>query len=87
MPADAIVIKENYTPDRELVATTVMYKVPGYNEAHADWFFVKYRPDGTVDQAPNGMALEGRVPGCQNCHLSRADFDYLYSPRPDEARN
>jgi hypothetical protein len=25
------------------------------------------------------MALEGRLPGCQGCHIARAGNDYLFS--------
>ncbi|MBT8403550.1 MAG: cytochrome P460 family protein [Gemmatimonadetes bacterium] len=82
MPEGAVIIKENYMPTRELAAITVMYKRAGYNPDHSDWFFAKYRPDGTLDAAPTGMALEGRVPGCQSCHIGREPFDYLFSPRP-----
>lgn len=82
LPEGAIVIKENYMPTRELAAITVMYKQAGYNAEHNDWFFAKYLPDGSLDTAPNGMALEGRVPGCQGCHIAQAGQDYLYSPRP-----
>jgi len=83
MPEGAVVIKENYMPNRELAAVTVMYKRPGYNPDHADWFFSKHLPGGELDQMPNGMAMEGRLPGCQNCHIARQNFDYLYTPRPD----
>lgn len=82
MPDGAIVIKENYTPDRALAAITVMYKRAGYDAEHSDWFFAKFLPDGSLDTGPNGMALEGRVPGCQGCHIAQASQDYLYSPRP-----
>ena len=84
MPAEAIVIKENYMPNRELAAVTVMYKRRGYNGDHNDWFFAKFLPDGTLDQMPNGMAMEGRLPGCQACHIAKRDADYLYSPRPSD---
>jgi hypothetical protein len=70
-------------PTRELAAITVMYKRPGYNPEHNDWFFVKFLPDGSLDSAPNGMALEGRLAGCQGCHIGREPFDYLFSPRPE----
>jgi len=81
MPEGAVVIKENFTPNQDLAAVTVMYKRDGYNPDHNDWFFSKYLPGGELDQAPNGMAMEGRVPGCQSCHTARQDFDYLYTPR------
>lgn len=82
MPEGSIIIKENYMPDRELAAITVMYKRQGYNGEHADWFFAKFLPDGSLDAAPSGMALEGRVPGCQGCHIAQQGADYIYSPRP-----
>lgn len=81
MPEGAVVIKENYMPNRDLAAITVMYKRSGYNAEHNDWFFTKFLPDGSLDTMPNGMAMEGRLPGCQNCHMGRQSFDYLYSPR------
>lgn len=77
MPVGAIIVKENYMPDSTLAAVTVMYKVEGYNADHNDWFFTKHKPSGELDTMPNGMAMEGRLPGCQNCHGARADNDYI----------
>lgn len=79
MPDGAIIIKENYMPDSTLAAVTVMYKVAGYNPDHNDWYFTKHLPDGTLDKAPNGMSLEGRLPGCQACHSAKKDNDYIYT--------
>lgn len=79
LPNGAIVVKENYMPNREMAAVTVMYKRTGYNPDHNDWFFSKHLPDGSLDQAPNGMAMEGRVPGCQACHSAQRENDYLYT--------
>ncbi len=61
MPAGAMVVKENYMPDSTLAAVTTMFKVDGYNPDHNDWFFTKHLPSGELDNAPNGMALEGRL--------------------------
>ena len=79
MPAGAVIVKENYMPDSTLAAVTTMFKVAGYNAEHADWFFTKHQPNGELAAAPNGMALEGRLAGCQSCHVARADNDYLYT--------
>ncbi len=79
MPAGAMVVKENYMPDSTLAAVTTMFKVDGYNPDHNDWFFTKHLPSGELDNAPNGMALEGRLPGCQNCHMAQAGNDYLFT--------
>jgi len=79
MPEGSIIVKENFTPDSTLAAITVMYKRAGYNSQHGDWFFSKHLPSGELDQAPNGMRLAGRVPGCQNCHQARKDNDYIFT--------
>ena len=79
MPDGAIIIKENYMPDSTLAAVTVMYKRSGYNAEHNDWFFTKHLPSGELDQAPNGMPLEGRLPGCQACHGAVRANDYIFT--------
>lgn len=71
MPPGAIVVKENYMPDKTLAAVTVMYKVQGYNPAGGDWFWVKYAPGGKVDE-------EGKEGMCLGCHSRVADNDYLF---------
>ncbi len=72
MPAGAIIVKENYMPDSTLAAVTTMYKVPGFNPDHNDWFFVKQGPDGAVE-------VEGRGAGCQACHGGVSDNDYIFT--------
>ena len=65
-----IIVKENFMPDTTLAAITVMYKVEGFNPDAADWFWAKYKPDGTVDAA-------GIPKGCVTCHGAKADNDYV----------
>lgn len=81
MPPGAMIVKENYTPEEELASVTVMYKAPGFNPDHNDWFFAKYLPDGPVAETPDGTPQEGRVPGCQACHGARKTNDYLFTGR------
>lgn len=75
-------------PDKHLGAITVMFRrEAGYDPEDQDWFWVKYLPDGTLDQAPNGMRLAGQVAkgmdtGCIACHQGAPDdmvftSDYL----------
>lgn len=73
MPEGAIIVKENYMPDSTLAAVTVMYKSPGYNPEHNDWWFLKRLADGTVEAS-------GRVEGCQNCHGGAKANDYIMTP-------
>jgi hypothetical protein len=48
-----------------------MYKVPGYNSEHHDWFWGQFAPDGKVMAA-------GRVPLCFQCHDVAAQYDDLW---------
>ena len=79
MAQGAIIVKENYMPDGTLAAVTTMFKVQGYNPDVNDWFFTKHLAGGELDQTPDGMALEGRLPGCTNCHRAQQENDYLYT--------
>ncbi len=72
MPAGAIIVKENYMPDSTLAATTVMYKVEGYDADHNDWYWLKVLADGTIE-------VQGRGAGCIACHGTQAANDYIFT--------
>ncbi|GAB4241695.1 MAG: hypothetical protein Kow0032_29630 [Methyloligellaceae bacterium] len=67
-----------------LKAVTVMFKrEAGYDKDNNDWFWVKYKPDGSLHTNPKGMQLAGRVmkgadKGCIACHSAVKDKDYLF---------
>ena len=91
-----LIVKRNYGPagvDRDAVladpaahlgAVTVMYRrEAGYDADNKDWFWVKFLPDGTLDQNAKGMALAGRVAkgmdtGCIACHQGGGE-DLVYT--------
>ncbi len=91
-----VVVKRNYggegvsidavSKDRAkfLGAVTVMFKrEAGYDKDNNDWFWAKYKPDGSLDKNPKGMQLAGRVmkgadKGCIACHSAVKDKDYLF---------
>ena len=76
MPAGAIVVKENYGKDAEtLMAVTPMFKVDGYNPAAGDWFWAKYKADGTVEKS-------GKVEGCIKCHAKVKDANWIFNKIP-----
>ena len=66
-------------PDTHLAAYTIMFRrEAGYDPEDQDWFWVKYLPDGSLDQTPNGMAMAGKVAkgmdeGCIACHKAAGD--------------
>ena len=71
-PNGTIIVKENYKPDKKLAAVTVMYRVKGYNTDAGDWFWAKYKADGTIEKA-------GQVKGCINCHSAQIMNDWVFT--------
>lgn len=82
LPDTSILVKENYGPDgKTLMAITVMYRTKGYNPDAADWYWIKYLPDGRVAQkeTPNGpVRLAGKPKGCIECHVAAEGGDYAF---------
>ena len=68
----SIIIKENYMPDKTLGAVTVMYRVKGYDPDAGDWFWAKYKADGSI-------AKEGKVAGCSGCHTAAIGNDWVFT--------
>jgi hypothetical protein len=72
-------------PDAYLAAITVMFKrEKGYDPDNQDWFWVKYKPDGTLHLNPKGAMLAGRIAkgmtaGCIACHVDADGGDYLFN--------
>jgi hypothetical protein len=100
-----LVVKKNYNGTDVSVANveknrakylssiTVMYRrEKGYDEDNQNWFWVKYRPDGSLfkkDMKGKSVALAGRIlkgktrdenGGCIYCHSSARDGDYVFYP-------
>ena len=92
----AVIIKRNYggegvskmavsnDPAKFLKAVTVMYKRSGYDADNRDWFWVKYKPDGSLHTNPKGMSLAGRVAkgmpkGCIACHTAAPGGDMVFA--------
>jgi hypothetical protein len=77
LPVGSIIVKENFSREKALAATTVMYKAAeGYNEEHNNWFWLKRSANGDV-------AAAGKVETCQSCHAS-SSHDYILSPLQGE---
>jgi hypothetical protein len=91
-----IIIKRNYggpgvskesvanDPEKFLKAVTVMLKRPGYDPETKDWFWAKFKPDGSLDKNPKGMMLAGKVAkgkpaGCIACHTAAPGGDMVFT--------
>jgi len=92
-----VIVKRNYggegvsstkvanDPGGFLKSVTVMFKrEQGYDPDNADWFWAKYKPDGSLATNPKDMKLAGRVAkgadqGCIACHKAAPGGDYVYN--------
>ncbi len=71
-------------PKAFLKAVTIMVKRPGFDPDDKDWFWAKYKPDGTIFTNDKGMKLVGKVAkgmpvGCISCHASASGSDFVFS--------
>lgn len=81
LPNGSVVVKENYSPEKKLMAITVMQRSDGYDPEHGDWYYAKYMPDGKIAKTPpemKSMPIAGKVSMCIDCHTGAADDDFLY---------
>ncbi len=53
----SVVILENYRKDQSLKTISVMYRTTGFNPDANDWYWIEYRPDGSV-VSPSANASE-----------------------------
>jgi hypothetical protein len=72
MANNSLIVKENYAPNNQLVAISVMYKVKGYNPDGGDWFWVQYN-------AKFKILEEGKVKACMDCHGTARENDYIFT--------
>ncbi len=78
LPNGSILMKANYAKDmKTLKVLTPMYKVEGYNPEAGDWFWAKYKPDGSV-------LASGRVNSCIDCHKTVQSKDWIFTPPKSE---
>ena len=81
LPAGSMIIKENFSPEKKLMAITLMYKSKGYNPEAGDWYWAKFMPNGKVAQmeTPKGkMSLAGKAKGCIDCHADAGGNDFAF---------
>ncbi len=70
---------------KHLKAVTVMFKrEAGYDADNQDWFWAKFKADGSLHANDKGMSLAGRVAkgkpvGCISCHVAAPGGDYIYT--------
>ena len=85
-----IIVKRNYNgetisiakvasePAKYLQSITVMLERPGYDPKVGDWFWAKFRADGSLDTNPEGIKLAGKVADCITCHTTAPGGDMIF---------
>ena len=85
-----IIVKRNYNaetisiakvandPAKYLQGVTVMLERPGYAPETGDWFWAKFRADGSLDSNPEGIMLAGKVTDCIACHTTAPGDDMIF---------
>ena len=70
MPSGSIIIKEAYTDEQgeNKTGITVMKKIIDYDPMNNDWFWVSYKPDGSL------AGKNGAEESCYSCHHSGKDY-------------
>lgn len=66
----SVVILENYRKDQSLKTISVMYRTTGFNPAANDWYWIEYRPDGSVVRPATNA--EGAQNAIRNVSLTTA---------------
>lgn len=66
-----------------LKAVTVMIQRKNYDPKNNDWFWIKYKADGTLHMAANKTKLVGKVKGCISCHSSASGNDLVFIHNKD----
>ncbi len=79
LASGSVIVKENYGPDKKLMAITVMQRSKGYDPDHGDWYYAKYMPNGKIDTTPpemKSMPVAGKFKMCIDCHSGAGGGDY-----------
>ena len=90
----SVVILENYDSDQTLATISVMYRTTGFNPEGNDWYWIEYKPDGSVKnsrssyeygeqnvrQTSNRLTKTmGKATQCMQCHRSAGGSDFVFS--------
>jgi len=92
-----VIVKRNYggegidaakvanDPTKNLGAVTVMFKrEAGYDAGNKDWFYAKFKADGSLHTNPKKMQLAGKVgkgsdKGCIACNKAAPGGDFVFN--------
>ncbi len=97
-----VIVKRNYggpnisgaavkaDPKKYLKAITIMFKrETGYDAEDKDWFYAKYKPNGSLftkskmmmDISLAGRVAKGKDEGCISCHQAAPGGDFVFASK------
>ncbi len=83
LPLGSILVQEEYAQDKQtLQAVTVMYRAPGFDSGHNDWYWIQYTPEGAVAKTSpetGAKLLAGAVANCITCHRKAMGGDWVHA--------
>ena len=81
LPNGSVIVKENYSPDKKLMAITIMHRSKGYDPKHGNWYYAKYMPNGKIARTPpemKNMPIAGKFMKCIECHGGADGNDFAF---------
>jgi hypothetical protein len=81
LPNGSVIVKENYSPDKKLMAITIMHRSKGYDPQHGDWYYAKFMPNGKIARTPpemKNMPIAGKFMKCIECHSGADGNDFAF---------
>ena len=81
LPHGSVIVKENYSPDKKLMAITIMHRSRGFDPKHGDWYYAKHMPNGKIATTPpemKSMPIAGKFNMCIQCHAGADGNDFAF---------
>ncbi|MFA9375016.1 MAG: cytochrome P460 family protein [Poseidonibacter sp.] len=61
-----------------LQSIDVMIKKEGYNPKYANWYWAKFKADGTLHETDQKVKIAGKVSSCIACHINSSDGSFVF---------
>jgi Cytochrome P460 len=82
LPLSSVLVREEYSvDDQTLEYITVMYRAKMANPNHGNWYWMVYKPNGSLartSSAQGNLEIAGRVQSCIQCHRQAGGNDYVF---------
>lgn len=82
LPLTSVLAREAYAADGQTIENiAVMYRAKGADPKTGNWYWIMYRPDGSLARTPREQGnreIAGRVQICIDCHRRAGGNDYVF---------